>query len=161
MTLRTLDFGHMPETSAINVKDVPDDVYDAVVGMARERGISIADEIGQSIAAHYGVAWESSGYPFTEPAGATQWVIRLPHRLKALVAEHARTSGNTQRGIVLMILARANGLDVQSARSRRALTEEQVRDARRRHEAGESIRSLARELHVKRQTLSRALRAAA
>jgi hypothetical protein len=151
-------------TAAINVKEVPTPIRVAVTEDARERDISVADCIGETIADYYGVRWESSGYPFAGTGtGSDQWVVRLPSTLKALVHEHARRSGNTMRGIVLLILARHYGLEPQSPRKRggRQLDDDTLRTLRERHAAGESIRSLSREYRVKRETLTKALRAAA
>lgn len=155
----------MPKRSnypAVNVKEVPPEIGDAVEADAQERNVSVADAIGEAIADYYGVPWEHSGYPYTGTTGATQWVIRLPEELKALIYLHAKRTANAQRGIILFILSRHYGLAEESPRKRgaRKLDDDLIRSLRERHAAGESIRSLHRATGGSRESLTKALRVA-
>ena len=153
------------QIAAINIRDVPEALRDAVEHDARERNLSVNDVQGEVLADYYAVPWTHAGRRKNEYAytGVDQWVIRLPLSLKELIRQHARASGNTMRGIVLLILARHYGLapdpEGTGRRGGRVIDPEQLADLRARYEAGESIRSLHRATGIKREILTRAIRA--
>lgn len=143
------------------VEDVPSAVIEAVERDARERDISRRDVVGQIIADRFRQPWELSGYPFREADGATTWNIPMREPLRAKLREHAKERGLTQRGTIILILQLHYGLPTSSARRRPShppLSPDLIREARARHDAGESLRSLERRYGVKRETLAKAIR---
>lgn len=151
------------QTVGINIRDVPEPLREAVEADARERNLSVNDVQGEVLASYYAVPWTHGGRRKNEYAysGVDQWVIRVPASLKALVRQHAEASGNTMRGIVLLILTRHYGLPPEDTHRRggRVLDPDLVSELRSRHQAGESIRSLHRATGIKREILTRAIRA--
>ena len=151
------------QTVGINVRDVPEPLRRAVEEDARERNLSVNDVQGELLAAHYAVPWTHAGrrrheYPYS---GVDQWVIRVPASLKGLIRQHAEASGNTMRGIILLILSRHYGQSPERAvrRGGRVIDPDTLAELRERHAAGESIRSLHRATGIKREILTRAIRA--
>lgn len=151
----------MPTRSVIDVRDVPPEIRAAVEGDAQARNVSVNDVVGEALSGWAGLEWTPSGYPFSGVDGSNQWNLRIPKPLHDVVRAHAAAlPGGTQRGVVLLVLADHYDLPKHSPRSRRAtLTLAQIADARARNAAGESIHKLAKEYGVKRDTLTRAIRA--
>lgn len=150
------------QTVGINIRDVPEAIREAVERDAESRNLSVNDVQGELLAEYYAVPWTHSGYPYTGTTGAVdQWIIRIPDSLKALIRQHAQASGNTMRGIVLLVLSRYYGLQPETASRRggRVIDPETLAELRERHAAGESIRSLHRATGIKREILTRAIRA--
>ncbi len=148
-------------TVGIQVTEVPAAILDAVERDARKRNLSVNGIVVSILAQRYGVDYEAS-YPYTDTAGSAEWVVRMPEELRARIRTHARSLvSGSQRGVILLALAKHYGLEAESPRRRRepAIPEGIVEAARTRNRAGESIRSLAREYGVHRETLTRAVRA--
>lgn len=144
---------------AIDIRNVPDDIRTAVDADAREREMSVRDRVLEILGDRYGVAVELSGYPYTLGSTSSHWNVPLPPELYVRIKADA-TGGRSMVGCVLAGIAREYGIPFSAQRRNpRALGPSVVQDLRRRHQAGESIRSLAREVGVKRETLSRAIRA--
>lgn len=151
-------------TVDLNVKDVPAAVRKAVEEDARERDVSVNDVQGEILARRYGLAWEPSGYPYSGTSGSDQWVIRIPRALRDAIKGHAEGAKLTQRGCVLLALSDHYGMEPVSPRkrSRYQLDPQVVREARRLHdEEGISFRELSRKFGIRRDTLTKAIRAAA
>ena len=96
--------------------------------------------------------------------------LRMPRELREALRDRAAamSAGPVRRiamsRLVISMLQDHYGLPVDSPRRRPAsppLDEEVVREARARHEAGESLRSLATRYGVQRERLTRAIKAAA
>lgn len=146
----------------IDVRDVPAAVRQAVEDDARARDVSLNDAAGQVLATRYGLAWVTRGYPYSGTSGeANQWLLRVPKQMRDVIRQHAEASGNTMRGVILLALELHYGLPPTSARKRggKQLDPQVVAQVRARNAAGESIRSLAREFGIKRETLAKAIRA--
>jgi hypothetical protein len=144
----------------IDVRKVPADIRQRVDAEAAVEGVSRNDVIVRVLSARYGVPYEPTGYPYTPDGGdSAQWGLRVPVMLREVIRAHALSVGGTQPGVILLALADHYGLPVQSPRKRgsRSLSPAIVREAQRRNQAGESIRSLAREYGVKRETLTAAM----
>ena len=149
----------MKLTTAIDIRNVPDDIREAVDTDARERGMSVRDRVLEILGHRYGLTVQLSGRPYTGTAGSNHWNIPMPPELHAMIRAHA-TGGRSMAACVLAGIAHEYGIPFSAQRRNpRALGPSVVSDLRRRHAAGESIRSLAREVGVKRETLSRAIRA--
>lgn len=147
--------------TGVVVEDVPSAVIEAVERDARERDISRRDVVGQIVADRFRQPWELSGYPFREADGATTWNIPMTATLRDRLRDHAKERGLTQRGTIILILQLHYGLPTSSARRRPShppLSPDLIREARARHDAGESLRSLERRYGVKRETLAKAIR---
>lgn len=150
----------MSRTTAIDIRNVPEDIRAAVDADAEDRGVSVTDRVLEILAARYGVTVQLSGFPYIGTSGSNHWNVRMPPELHARIKADA-TGGRTILGCVLATVAAAYGIPFSAQRrSSRALGPTAVRDLRRRHQQGESIRSLAREVGVKRETLSRLIRTA-
>ena len=148
--------------AALHLVNVPADVREAVLTDARERDVSVNDAVGEILANHYGLGWETSGYRFTE-SNSDQWFLRMPSVLKHTIAAHADSIRGKQTGVVLHILAAHYGLDSPTTGVRRPeaeprFTREQLIEWRSRVQDGESIRAIEREHGLPRMTLNRALR---
>jgi len=146
----------------IDVRKVPADIRQRVDAEAAVEGVSRNDVIVRVLSGRYGVPYEATGYPYTPDGGdSDQWGLRVPVMLRDVIRAHAATVGGTQPGVILLALAQHYGLPAQSPRKRgsRSLSPAVIREAQRRHyDGGESIRSLAREYGVKRETLTAAIR---
>lgn len=153
--------GAMTSRVGIDVRKVPEAIRQRVDAEAQLDGISRNDVIVRVLSGRYGVPYEPTGYPYNADGGdSAQWGLRVPRVLRDVIRAHAETVGGTQPGVILLALADHYGLPAQSPRKRgvRRLSPAVVREAKRRNQAGESIRSLAREYGVKRETLSAAMR---
>lgn len=152
----------MTERVGIDIRKVPTAIRERVDAETRAEDISRNDLVVRILSARYGVPYEPSGYgkPKKDETGTDQWLIRVPRALFVEVQEHAKRVG-TQPGVVLLALEQHYGLPPSSPRKRgaRRLSPAIVREAQRRHAAGESIRSLAREYRVSRETLKDAMNA--
>ena len=151
----------MRREAGVVVEDVPSAVIQAVERDAQERDISRLDVVGQIVADQFRQPWELSGYPFRVADGSTTWNIKMSDSLKSKLWQHAKERGLTQRGTIILILQLHYGLPTSSARRRPShppLSPDLIRDARDRHDAGESLRSLERRYGVKRETLAKAIR---
>jgi len=146
----------------ILVTEVPASIRAAVEADAQERNLSVNAVVVGVLASRYGVAHDATGYPYTETNGSDDWLVRMSPDLREAVRSHARALiGGSQRGCVLLALSEHYGLTPESPRRRRdpAIDPDIVSAVRKRNEAGESLRSLAREYGVHRETLTRAVRA--
>lgn len=158
----------MKSTEQFNVREVPPSLYAAVERDAQENDRNRNDVICEILATRFKVAFEPSGYPFRPSDGSDQWMLRMSSALLEALRAAAREGSAPGRQIAVSRLIFATlqahyGLPVESPRRRSAwppLDPQMVSEARARHEAGESIRSLARRYKVKRETLTRAIRAA-
>ena len=122
--------------------------------------MSLSDRVLQILGERFAVAVDLSGYPYVGTAGSNQWNIRVPDELHARIKAHA-TGGRSMAAIVLSAVAHEYDIPFSpQRRSPRSLGPSAVADLRRRNDAGESIRKLAAEVGVKRETLSRLIRAA-
>lgn len=150
----------------MDIRDVPAAVREAVARDISERDRSLNDAVEEILATRYGLPWESSNYPHTGASpDSDQWMLRVSPRLRDVIKQHAESSGNTQRGLVILALELHYGLPTSSPRKRGPTIDPAiVAEARRRHAEGESLRSLALEFRsrgivVKRETLAKAIRA--
>src|SRR5262245_27399676 len=147
---------------AVQVSDVPREIARAVEQDAEKRNLSVNGIVCAILAQRYGVEYEST-YPYTgQLSGSAEWVIRMPAELRERIRLHARSLVlGSQRGVILLALAKHYGLEAESPRRRLepAIPEDIVTAARARNRAGESLRSLATEYGVHRETLTRAVRA--
>lgn len=145
---------------AIDIRKVPENIRAAANQDAQDRDMSLSDRVLQILGERFACSAELSGYPYVGTSGSNQWNIRMPDELHARIKAHA-TSGRSMAAIVLAAVAHEYGIPFSpQRRSPRGLGPSAVADLKRRHEQGESIRSLAREQGVKRETLSRLIRAA-
>jgi len=144
----------------MDIRDVPAAVREAVARDIATNDRSLNDTVGEILATRYGLPWSTSGYPNTGASvESDQWLLRVPAQLREVIRQHAATSGNTQRGLVILALELHYGLPTTSARKRgKRIDPEIVAQARARHAQGESIRSLATELAVGRRALTEAIR---
>jgi hypothetical protein len=145
----------------IDVRKVPEAIRERVEAEAAAAGISRNEVVVRVLSARYGVPYEATRYPYTEGDGdSDHWLLRVPRMLREVIRAHAESVNGTQPGVVLYALADHYGLPAQSPRKRGVsrLSPAIVREARRRNQAGESIRALAREYGVKRETLTAAIR---
>lgn len=146
--------------AVIDVRGVPADVRAAVTADAASRSVSLNDVVSEIAAARYGVAFEPSGYPFIG-SDSDHWNLRVPVVVRDTLRGHATAIGGTVTGCLLLALQQHYGLPTTSPTRRTGrpgLDPETVGAARRRNEAGESLRSLSREYGVKRETLTKAIR---
>jgi hypothetical protein len=152
----------MSARAEINVRDVPPSIRAAVMADAMERDLSINNVVTGILAQRYGLAWTETKYGYTDaPGESDQWVLRVPPELRDAIRGHAKAiRGGTMTGCVLLALADHYRLPAQAPRARRpsTLDPDIVRAARIRHGEGESIRSLAREYGIARESLTRAIR---
>lgn len=149
--------------TAIDIRNVPEDVRDRVYLDAADRGVSMNDVVVEILARRYGVPWEPTGYPHVQSGSdSDHWNLRVPVVVRDALRAHADAVGGTVTGCLLLALTDHYDLP-QVAPQRRVkragYPAEMVEDARRRHQQGESIRSLSREYGVKRETLTKAIRA--
>jgi hypothetical protein len=145
------------------IEDVPPAVREAVERDAQMWDTNRNDVIGQILADRFRLTWKPSGYPYREVEGSTQWNVRMPPELRDALRRHAKERKLTQRGTIILVLQLHYDLPTSSARRRPShppLSPDLVREARARHEAGESLRSLGRRYGMKRETLAKAIRAA-
>lgn len=145
--------------TAIDIRNVPDDIVRAVNADAEDQNRSVADTVLAILGETYDFPVELSGYPYLGTAGSNHWNIRVPVGLRDAIKAHAKQLGGTILGTTLLAVAQA--YDIPYSAQRRTpsrLTPMMVADLRRRNRNGESIRTLAREVGVKRETLSRAIR---
>lgn len=151
----------MKDLVGVNVEDVPAAVRAAVEADAAERDDNRNNVACEIVAAHIGYPWTPTKYGYRAADGATTWNLRMPRAMRDRLSAHARRQGHSQRGVILNALELHYDLPVSSARPRPSqpspLTPEQVNEVRIRHEAGESVRSLARRFGVMRPTIDRAL----
>lgn len=149
--------------AGIDIRDVPAAVREAVGRDIIERDRSLNDAVGEILARRFMIPWTSSGYPHTgASAESDQWLLRVPSELRDTIRDLARRTGYTQRGLILNTLEQHYGLPPSSPRKRvKRIDPTIVAQARERHAngTGESIRSLAREFGVKKETLAREIRA--
>lgn len=148
--------------TAILVTDVPDGIRAAVEADAAKRNLSVNAVVTAILAQLYGVPYTPPAYPYTEAGASDDWLVRMPDELRSAIRAHARSlAQGSQRGCILRALAAHYGLPEVSPRRRRdeAIDPDVVTAARARNTAGESLRSLAREYGVHRETLTRAVRA--
>lgn len=154
----------MSKLVGIDVRDVPSAVLAAVDADARDRDVSLNDVIGEILSRRYGLAWKASEYPYSGTTGSDQWLIRVPSALRDAIRGHADGAGLTMRGCVLLALTDHYGLEPTSPRKRSAhsIDPEIIREARELHDdgKGESLRALSRRYGIKRETLTKAIRAA-
>jgi hypothetical protein len=151
----------MPRRIGLDIRKVPQAIVEAVETDARERDLSRNEAITRVLSLRYGVPWESTGRKYSEADGTTDhWQLRLPVTLHGAIRAHADAlPGGTGPGVVLYALSDHYGLEPQSPRKRIArLSPAIIREARRRKDSGESVRSIARDLHVNRNSLNKALR---
>lgn len=147
------------DTKAVDIRNVPEDIRAAVDADARERGMSVADRVLEILGDRYGLTVQLSGRPYVGTSGSNHWNVRMPPALYERVKAHA-TGGRSMVGCVLSAVAAEQGIPFSpTRRNPRALGPTVIHDLKVRHRNGESIRSLAREVGVKRETLSRAIRA--
>lgn len=150
------------------IEDVPETLRAAVEADAAERDTNRNDVICELLAYRFKVRYTPSGYPY-RPGEATQWNLRMPAELREAIRQHAKSISTerrkiSQRGLVIATLQAHYDLPVDSPRrrpSQEQLPPDLVRDARARHEAGESFRALSRRYGVRRETLAKAIRSAA
>lgn len=151
----------MKRDTAINIRNVPADIRQAVIEAARVEDASVNDVVGKILGDRYGLVWEPSHASFADST-SEQWVIRMPAVLKHTIAAHADSVGGRQTGVVLLALALHFGLPTPSVRNRvrppeRQLESELLAELLRRAGEGESIRALEREHGLPRMTLNRAI----
>lgn len=142
------------------MRHVPDDIREAVETDAERQGTSRNAVIVGILCEWAGLVYEQPSYRYTEAKGSDQWGLRVPVALRNVIRAHAQSiKGATQPGVVMRVLADHYGLPERSLRKRgaRRLDPEEITEARRRHTAGESVRSLAKELGVRRETLNAAI----
>ncbi len=147
--------------AAINIRGIPTNISRAVLGDAGHHDRSVNDVVGEILATRYGLGWENTGRKF-RAAPAHQWLIRMPSVLKKTIEAHADAIGGKQTGVVLLALAQHYGIEAPPVKVRRItpspLAEAVMGEVRRKHEGGQSVRSLEREYGLTRGTLNRALR---
>jgi hypothetical protein len=151
----------MSDRAQVNVRDIPRTVIAAVRRDAKKRNLSVNNVVGEILAQRFGQTWDSSGYGFTDSGEADQWVLRLPIELRDAIKAEAR-DGATMTGVILVAVSEHYKLKVSppTKRGGKTLDPKIVQAAALRHyQKGESIRSLAREYGIKRETLTKAIRA--
>jgi hypothetical protein len=156
------------KSAQVHVKDVPATLYNAVEADARERDWNRNDVICEILAARFRIPCPPSEYPFRDAVGSQQWMLRMPVPLRDAIKRTADETSSPGRRIavsrlIISTLQAHYDLPVESPRRRPSqppLDPVLVREARARHEAGESLRSLAKRYQVKRETLTRAIRSA-
>jgi hypothetical protein len=147
--------------TAIDIRNVREDIRSHVNADAEKRGVSVNDVVGEILASRYGIPFVPTGYPYQGGSDSDHWNLRLSTVIRDAVRAHAEAVGGTSTGCILFALADHYGLDPISPKRRSGwpgLDPEMVTTARQRNEAGESIRSLSREYRVKRETLAKAIR---
>ena len=158
----------MKSTEQVNIKEVPRSLYDAVERDAAEHDRNRNDVICEILARRFRVAYEASGYPFRPSSGSDQWTLRMPMALRTAIIRAAEEASSPGRQVavsklIISTLQAHYDLPVDSPRRRPSqppLDPQIVQEAAARAAAGESMRSLSRRYGVKRETLSRAIRAA-
>ena len=158
----------MKSTEQVNVKDVPQTLYAAVERDAAERDRNRNDVICEILARRFRVPYEASEYPFRASTGSTQWLLRMSTALRTAIIRAAEEQSSPGRQVavsklIISTLQAHYDLPVDSPRRRPSqppLDPALVQEAAARHQAGESLRSLAKRYGVKRETLTRAIRAA-
>lgn len=143
--------------------DVPEAIRAAVAAEASDRDVSINAVVVGVLANRYGVEYEPPSRSRFTGSESSVWVLRVPEVIRDLVRSHAKSlPRGSQRGVVLLALATHYDLPTQSPTRRiePSVDAEVLAEARARHRAGESLRSLARELGINRDTLTKAVRAA-
>lgn len=145
---------------AIDIRKVPADVRAAVDADARARGLSREAVVAEILAAKYKRKWEPTGYPHQPLTDTDHWNIRVPLPVKNQLVRDKERRGGTITGLVLYAIREHYGLpnEPPTRRSTGGIDEAIVTEARQRHQAGESIRSLSRHYRVKRETLTKAIR---
>jgi len=104
---------------AINVRNVPEALRSAVHEDMLARCRSLNDTVVTILARRYGVAWEPSGYGYTEAPESEQWTLRLPAQLMDVLRANKReVPGATMTGLVLNALSDHYGLPFEGPRKR-------------------------------------------
>lgn len=159
----------MSTRSGLLIKNIPEAVRKAVAEDAEARHTNRNNVICEIIASRLRVPWEPTSYRYKASASESMF-LRMPRELHAALRERAQSmSDPPERRIamgrlVISMLQDHYGLPVESPRRRPTtppLDEAVVQEARARHEAGESIRSLAIRYDIQRVRLTRAIKAAA
>lgn len=147
------------------IEDFPAALAEAVERDAVERDLNRNDVVCDILSRRFHVPFKPSGYPLTTSAGfSTNRNIRLSVELRDAIRDEARSRGLSQRGLIVSTLQIHYDLPTDSPRRRRnypSLEPDLIQEARARYEAGESMRSLSRRFEVNRETLTRAVKAAA
>lgn len=152
----------------IFVENVPEDVRAAVEVQAKEEDANRNDVVCRILATRFRATHEGTGYPYRPgSAGVDSLYLRTSGNVLAAVRAAAEESSAPGRQIaasrlIIATLQAHYGLPVDSPRRRGAtskLTPEEVREARARYEAGESLRSLSERYDIARPSLTRAIRA--
>lgn len=158
----------MESRVGVVVEDVPEAVHAAVEADAALRNKNRNDVVCEILADRYRVRYTPTDYPYQE-SESRAWNLRMPVDLREAIraavregtTEHRKLS---QRGLVIAALQAHYDLPVDSPRrrpSQEPLDAALVREARARHEAGESFRELSKRYGVRRDTLAKAIRAVA
>lgn len=159
----------MSTRAGLLIEDIPEAVRTAVAEDAEARETNRNNVICEIIAGRLRVPWEPTSYRYKDSASESMF-LRMPRELHtALRARADSMSDPPERRIamgrlVISMLQDHYGLPVDSPRRRPTtppLDEALVTEARARHEAGESIRSLATRYGIQRERLTRAIKAAA
>ena len=148
--------------AAINIRGIPSAISRAVLQDAKHHDRSVNDVVGEILG---DPATGSAGSP---PAGVRAGpgrpvAVRMPAVLKHTIQAHADAIGGKQTGCVLLALAQHYGVEAPSVKVRRVppespLAKKLMNEVRKKHQGGQSIRSLEREYGLTRGTLNRALR---
>jgi hypothetical protein len=147
--------------TTIDIRAVPEDVRAHTANEAATRDVSLNDLVVEIVARHYGISYAASGYPYVGGGESNHWNLRLPDVVADALRAHANAIGGTMTGCLLLALQRHYRLPETNPRRRvnqPGVDPEILAEARRRKEAGESVRSLALELGVKRGKLTKALK---
>ncbi len=146
------------------IEDFPPALAEAVERDAIERDLNRNDVVVEILARRYHAPFVPSGYPLRKAPQSTNRNIRLSAELRDAIRTEAIRKGLSQRGLIVSTLQIHYDLPTDSPRRRRnypSLEPDMVQEARARYEAGESMRSLSRRFEVNRETLTRAVKAAA
>jgi predicted HicB family RNase H-like nuclease len=147
--------------SAIDIRDVPASLAQAVWDDAAKRNVSVNDLVAEIVCQRYGIPYTPTGYPFTARSQPTShWNLRVPDSVHQALRALADTTGGTVTGHVLFALSEHYGVETipPTRRSSWWIDPEVVREARQAHQEGESLRSLSRRYGIKRETLTREIR---
>ena len=147
------------------IKRIPPALAEAIEADAREHNWNRNDTVCRILSRRFKVPFEPTGYPYRATKGlASEINLRMSPELYEALAVESRKRGLPARGLIVSTLQIHYDLPTDSPRRQThypSLSEDMLREARARYEAGESLRSLSRRYAVNRETLTKALRAAA
>lgn len=148
-------------TVALDLRDVPEKILRAVERDSERSDLSANAVVVRALSEATNYPVDVSGYPAVSRSRTGHLFVRMPEGLRAAIRVAAKQEGATMTAFVYRTLAARYRLALPPAEARRPprFDTRTTNEIRRRHQGGESIRSLARRYSAKRETIARVVRA--